>query len=397
MAITQHPAAAASSEDGHDDHPQQHHPLPQPPAHPVAPLHQHTISNASTATVDIEAWTISALESLNITPQIARGTSNSLSIPLDTSPKNDPLSTAPTTLKLGFDPSSTGTSITPPRRPPSRRDSMKKRDALLKGNPGSRQRRRWENDHLLGVPNAQPPLPSDYLVQPTYPVLPTVPYQLASYWDRGLKDLVEAKKQAKKQPEQGKLGHIPQNFRATAKRTPAVGRWLKVLEEPVRRFVVERGLAVAVEEEMERQQRGEVIESESDETDPEDEEIVFVGKGGRGMREGKPPSAEGGKKSGTEMKSATRRVKGGEGGEERGMVLDTAGDDEVGGAFKRWLTHSISDYYGLDSKSVVVQGQQGGKGKKVIFVGVKKQLVRKVQVQKEQHLPVLPPPLWEMF
>lgn len=59
------------------------------------------------------------------------------------------------------------------------------------------------------------------------------------------------------------------------------------------------------------------------------------------------------------------------------------------------MTHSISDYYGLDSKSVLIQGQ-GSKGKKVIFVGVKKQQQRKVAV-KEQHLPVLPPPLWEMF
>ncbi|KAK4200968.1 R3H-associated N-terminal domain-containing protein [Triangularia verruculosa] len=385
MAIAQDPAAAASSEDGHDEHtPQQQQQQQQQqavPAHPTAPLHQHSLSSASTATVDIEAWTVSALESLNITPQVARGTSNSLAIPID---NHD---TPSTTLKLRFDPSTaTGQSIIPPRRPPSRRDSMKKRDALIKGNPGSRQRRRWENDHLLGVPNAQPPLPSDYQVQPTYKVLGTVPYQLAGYWDRGLKELVEAKKRPKQErPGQGRLGYIPQNFRATAKRTPAVGRWLRVLEEPVRRFVVERGLAVSEEEKVRRQQEEAV---ESDETDPEDEEIVFVGRGGNKVREGKPPAEEP-----TPIKNATRRV-GGE--QERGMVLDTAGDDEVGGAFKRWLTHSISDYYGLDSKSVLVQ-EQGSKCRKVIFVGVKKQVQRKTVVPQEQHLPVLPPPLWEMF
>ncbi|KAK4663135.1 hypothetical protein QC763_600210 [Podospora pseudopauciseta] len=374
MAITQHPPSAPSEDGEHSDsHPQQQHP-------PSAPLHQHTLSSASTATVDIEAWTVSALESLNITPQVARGTSNSLAIPIDS---HDPPAAA---LKLRFDPAAgaAGQTITPPRRPPSRRDSMKKREALIKGNPGSRQRRRWENDHLLGVPNAQPPLPSDYQIQPTYPVLPTVPYQLAGYWERGLREVVEGRKHPRQEtkPAPGELGYIPQNFRATAKRTPAVGRWLRVLEEPVRRFVVERGLAVTVEE---QERREEEAAMESEETDPEDEEIVFVGRGGNKVREGKPPVE-------TEIKSATRRV-GGE--QERGMVLDTAGDDEVGGAFKRWLTHSISDYYGLDSKSVLVQGQ-GSKGKKVIFVGVKKQQQRKVAV-KEQHLPVLPPPLWEMF
>ncbi|KAK0663032.1 hypothetical protein QBC41DRAFT_329359 [Cercophora samala] len=265
---------------------------------------------------------------------------------------------------------------------------MKKREALIKGNPGSRQRRRWENDHLLGVPNAQPPLPSDYQIQPTYPVLGTVPYQLAGYWERGLREVVEGRKHPRQEskPGHGTLGYIPQNFRATAKRTPAVGRWLRVLEEPVRRFVVERGLAVTVEEQKRREEEA----VESDETDPEDEEIVFVGRGGNRMREGKPP-VENGTET-TPIKSATRRVNG---EQERGMVLDTAGDDEVGGAFKRWLTHSISDYYGLDSKSVLVQGQ-GSKEKKVIFVGVKKQQQRKVAL-KEQLLPVLPPPLWEMF
>ncbi len=142
MAIT--PSPAGHGED--DEH--------QPPSHS---LHQHSLSDASTVTVDIEAWTVAALESLSIAP-VARGTGAALSIPLDggdhaASPANgngNDNANAPAEMKLrgavAFgDDDAFGASITPPRRPPSRRDSMRKRDMLLKGKEGSRQRRRWEN------------------------------------------------------------------------------------------------------------------------------------------------------------------------------------------------------------------------------------------------------------
>ena len=54
------------------------------------------------------------------------------------------------------------------------------------------------------------------------------------------------------------------------------------------------------------------------------------------------------------------------------------------GSIRRWLTHSISDYYGLDSRSVEV----GTPAKKVVYIGIKQ-----VQLPKRE----LPRPLWEMF
>jgi len=75
--------------------------------------------------VEIEAWTVSALQSLNISS--ARGTT--LSIPLDTD----------------------GTPKLPaykPRKEPLKRDSQKRREAVLKGKEGSRRRQRWENGEL---------------------------------------------------------------------------------------------------------------------------------------------------------------------------------------------------------------------------------------------------------
>lgn len=164
------PMAIIPSPVGHDED-GDHHPPHQPePTHPPHALHQHSLSNASTVTVDIEAWTVAALESLSIAP-IARGTGNALSIPLDGDHKahesrDDAAAAAAAAaaeMKLrgvAFHDTAGdafGAAITPPRRPPSRRDSMRKRDMLLKGKEGSRQRRRWENGR---VPPRSPEIPS---------------------------------------------------------------------------------------------------------------------------------------------------------------------------------------------------------------------------------------------
>jgi hypothetical protein len=53
---------------------------------------------------------------------------------------------------------------------------------------------------------------------------------------------------------------------------------------------------------------------------------------------------------------------------------------------RRWLTHSISDYYGLDSKSVLI----GTPAKKVVYIGIK-------QVPSSPPRRELPRPLWELF
>lgn len=83
--------------------------------------------------VDIAAWTISALESLTVS-----GTP--LAIPLDEKEnKKASVSIHDPRAHYGYG------AVTPPPRPSSRRDSMKRREALLRGNEGSRQRRRWEN------------------------------------------------------------------------------------------------------------------------------------------------------------------------------------------------------------------------------------------------------------
>lgn len=92
-------------------------------------------ANQSATGIDIDAWTVSALQSLSISP-VARGTGTPLTIPLDEEAKKR---------NVTFDKEGEKKPVETPRRPPSRRDSMKRREALLKGKEGSRQRRRWEN------------------------------------------------------------------------------------------------------------------------------------------------------------------------------------------------------------------------------------------------------------
>ncbi|KAL0933483.1 uncharacterized protein CTRU02_212446 [Colletotrichum truncatum] len=342
------PTAAATAAAAHPSiHPQS---LTPPPA-------GFNPSHAATSAIDIEAWTISALESLSVSP-IARGTGTPLGINIDEHV------TKPTTVTIATE-TPAAAQQTPIRRPLSRRDSQKKREALLKGNEGTRQRRRWENDRLIGVPNVQPPLPSDWEVHPTYPVQ-VVRYDIAKYWDTGLRERIEdktAKLQAQRKKQQRKdgsatglgMGEVPRDLRETAKRSPAIKGWVRVLEEPIRSFLKERS-------------------EESDaEGDSEDEEIVFVG------RKGMTAAGKGWKKARREVGS--EKV-------DTGMVFDSLGDDESA-SFKRWLTHSISDYYGLESRSITT----GNPSRRVVYVTVKEQPSKYSGPRKHA---ALPRPLWEM-
>lgn len=96
--------------------------------------------------INIEAWTEQAAESLNAislsSPVGVRGTSMSLAIPLDEQTAAKP--TAATNEERRMLDASASASARPCREP-LRRDSLKRREALLKGKEGSRRRQRWEN------------------------------------------------------------------------------------------------------------------------------------------------------------------------------------------------------------------------------------------------------------
>ena len=93
--------------------------------------------------VDIEAWTEQATATLNtvsISSPAVRGSSVTLAIPLE-----EQLAIAkerPATAVLREE---NAQQDYQPRHEPMRRDSLKRREALLKGKEGSRRRQRWEN------------------------------------------------------------------------------------------------------------------------------------------------------------------------------------------------------------------------------------------------------------
>ncbi|KAI0483287.1 hypothetical protein GGR56DRAFT_671064 [Xylariaceae sp. FL0804] len=371
-AVPPPPEFGGASTTTHHHQPQLHQ---QHPHTTVSPPSNPSNSSSGAGGVDIEAWTVSALEALSISPVAQGTTGNPLSIPLD---RDEHVAAAKKPSVTIQDPHGT-LAVTAPRRPPSRRDSLKRREALLKGKEGSRQRRRWENNRLVGVPNAQPPQPQDWLPCPTYR-LHHVPYQVAAAWDARLRADAEAAAAAAARRKQTHTrtrgdglvaGRVPRELSLRAKRTPAVRAWVRSLEEPVRRYLVEREVAARDETE-DNDDNGDEDESSSD-ADTEDEEIVFVGRNGS-MRDGwKRARREDARKHETR---------------DEGMMFDALGDED-GGAFRRWITHSISDYYNLESHSVFV----GDPKRKVVYVGVK-------EIRTGGHaLPPparLPRPLWEL-
>ncbi|KID92033.1 uv-damaged DNA-binding protein [Metarhizium guizhouense ARSEF 977] len=350
--------------------------VPPPEEHTNIPVHLQSPSTPVTnGAIDIDAWTVSALQSLSVSP-VARGTGTPLSIPLD-----NEATTRKQTRVVAFNEAGGENAL--PRRPPSRRDSMKRRDELLKGKEGSRQRRRWENDRLVGVPNVQPPAAADWEVRPTHPVQ-RVPYQLAHFWDRGVRQRVEEKTtklQAVRKKQQLKtgsatglgVGEVPRDLREIAKRTPAIRSWVHTIEDPVRRFLFEeqdRRLESA------RRQRGSDEISNESELDSDDEEIVFVGRDSamRELREKKEARHRRAQRTVPQEKV------------DSGLVFDSFGEGESA-AFKRWLAHAISDYYGLASTSMTPTNTSC----RVVCIGLKH-----IHQLDGSWPKKLPRPLWEI-
>lgn len=132
---------------------------------------------------------------------------------------------------------------------------------------------------MLNNPYAQPPLPSDWEVRPTYPVQ-SVPYFLAPLWDAEYKARAQRKSAPQKKPvdrrahgtkEDQAASRVPAVLREKLKRSSRNARFLlQDLESEVRAFMEQWE---AREKEMQRD--GLILEPDS-----EDEEIVFVGLNG---------------------------------------------------------------------------------------------------------------------
>ncbi|KAF1824409.1 uncharacterized protein K489DRAFT_316914 [Dissoconium aciculare CBS 342.82] len=305
-----------------------------PPATPARP--------ATVSYERIEAWAVSqaadALAATSLSPSSTspaavrrgepRGMSVTIDIPLDEPPPvADPKPARPEAVHTVYQ-----------RRTPVRRDSLVRREALLKGKEGSRRRQRWENDHLVGNPWAnEPPLPIDWAVRPTHPVH-RVPYAIAPLWDAGYATAAaERARQAQKARARNADGsaanltreaaRVAQELRAKLKKARGAKGLLQDLEEAVRSFVREW-------EDKQRQLEDEGAIAESSDDDDE-EEIVFVGRSGA-SHDAVDRHAD----------AALAKDK---------LIFESLVDDH-GAAFGRYLVHAIGTYYGLKTWSVTTTG-----------------------------------------
>lgn len=321
--------------------------------------------------INIEAWTQQATvaladisisvanQSTRLTPRLPRGTAVTLDIPLDDEP------IAP------IDP--TARPRTPRQREPLRRDSLKRREALLKGKEGSRRRQKWENDRLLGNPWLEPPTADDWTPRPTHHVA-EVPYFLAPLWDQ--RQAARRDEDAARDATPQDAHRVPRDLREKLKRAKGAKTLLQDLEERVREFVQ---MWEDKERELERDGLADVDSSE-------EEEIVFVGRNGV-MRERDAAVREGNKQLQKDQ-----------------LVFDSLVDDH-GASFgyvfllfffatiltfvsSRWLVHSIGTYYDLRTWSITT----GDPARREAYVGIKASDTKKHCLTAVES--PLPRPLW---
>lgn len=337
----------------------------------------HDPVTAAPTGIDIEAWTVEqaaeALQASSIsTPTPPRPRANvTIEIPLD-----DHALAAANAMATAEPRSKQEVHTVYKRSAPVRRDSLKRREALLKGKEGSRRRQRWENDRLLSNPYAQPPLPSDWEVRPTYPIH-NVPYFLAPLWDAEYKAKAQAKitprrannvgdTRAHGSKEEQAAARVPRELREKLKKSRGAKNMLQDLEEEVRSFVQQWSSK-------ERQ----MAEDDLVDGDSEDEEIVFVGRNGA-MSDDRKRS-----KSVVSDDSSIASISSDDLAKER-MILESLVDDRSAAfgyvnafalyndilsltVIRRWLVHSIATYYGLETWSVT----KGSPARREAYIGLK--------------------------
>lgn len=135
-------------------------------------------------------------------------------------------------------------------------------------------------DRLLHVPNAQPPLPSDWEVRPTWTVH-HVPYYLAPLWDLRAEERSRSSASKKPTSTSSEFGRVPQELKAKLKKSKGARTLLQELELEVRKFVREYESGMKGERWDEQTGDTETETETETEGDSEDEEIVFIGRNGR--------------------------------------------------------------------------------------------------------------------
>lgn len=274
------------------------------------------------------------------TPPNAQGFATSgitLAIPLDVNPEPQP---------------STAKARRAAAASTERRDSLKRREALLRGKEGSRRRQRWENDRLLSNPHAVPPSAADWEPRPLHSQK-HVPYEFASLWDT---PAFQKRHQRNVKSKQEVVDKVPRELKARLKRSHAAVDLLHVLEEEVRKFILGEQKETSREMEHERPESPVHVNIE-DVEDESDEEIVFISKKMRYQQRKQDMSS-------SVSSIADVRVT------EKVLFESLLSDPSA--SFGRWLVHAIASYYDLKSWSVTTGNQR------LAYIGFKESATSKL-------------------
>ena len=241
-------------------------------------------------------------------------------------------------------------------------------------------------DRLISNPWAEPPLPIDWEVRPTYPVR-TVPYYLAPLWDAAeFQRAVESKllgrknsKSARKRqegpngmsPMEEAASNIPKEVRARLKRNRAAKGLLQDLEEDVRSYVRKWN-----QREAKLKEEGLHDMPITSDSEEEDDEVVFVGR--NGVMHDSPGRKQRQKDDGWDETISNEK-----------LVFEGL-DGDKGASFARWMVHCVGSYYGLRTWSVTRE-IDGAENRREAYVGVDSRargfMGRGVEVGKEIELP----------
>ncbi|KAF8464058.1 hypothetical protein BDZ91DRAFT_822901 [Kalaharituber pfeilii] len=288
-----------------------------------------------------------------------------------------------------------------------RRDSLRQREALLKGKEGSRRRQRWENDRLLHNPYLTPPTPADFLPCPTH-VRKVVHYDLACLWDHRhhLHDSHRHYHHHNSTEPQ-----IPREFKMKLKRARGAVGMVRMLEERVREFITAAARptvsrttdAAPVDLHLPSSDEA-VLESHRDPAEPDKEDIVFTPKSKSKPRHHPTHRPTQSTPAITPTPATTPPPS--------ELPIYHSPPTDPSAPFIRWLVHSIAEYYGLRSWSVTMPepGTEAEvKGEvRVAYVGLtgrkEKEGKKKKgsdeegkEKEKEKAGVVLPRPLWVML
>ncbi|CCE31262.1 hypothetical protein E4U35_004288 [Claviceps purpurea] len=324
--------------------------------------------------MDIDSWTVSALQRLRISP-LACGTSTQSAIPMDVD----------TPCHAGIEREQNGVGV-------ATSSHLIWGEAPLQSAQDS-QYQRLENDVFsasstqpaitdrpAGALVAQQQVPgiSDWKSCPTHQFRP-VPDSLDPFWNHGHSQDVSERASTLKRKGR-RAGEIPRHLKEMVKHEPYVLVWVRGLEVRIRQYLWRLQSRY---QKRRHPQRKPVSDMDSD-----DESLAFAGRNGPRRDLHQRIAAQDRVRGSRVARRQMRRQVVRQAPRERtqpGLVFESYGEESA--SIKRWLTLAICDYYGLASRAVTLTSTPT-----CVYVGLRHPEI----TTGSSLMSEFPRPLWEL-